>query len=46
MRIISGSAPLSNTDPLFQEAIVLKLDDINKLQIANVMLKVVPKALE
>ena len=46
MRIIIGSAPLSHTDPLFQEVIVLKLDDLNKLQIANVMLEVVPKALE
>jgi len=37
MRIITGSAPLSHTDPLFKKVSVLKLHDINKLQIANVM---------
>ena len=37
MRIITISAPLSHTDPLIQKISVLKVQDMNKLQIANFM---------
>ena len=37
MRIITGSAPLSHTDPLFQKVNQLKVQDINNLQTVNFM---------
>lgn len=50
IRMITGSAPFSHTDPLFQKVNQLKVQDIYKLQIANFMFSylhnLVPKFLE